>query len=134
MMLRELSGALKDMGEGPHDERRNSVELLNNILEVLSRDNVGDTFQHIQDIVVSLLRTINRTVITMGREHALIRRGDERRREKRRREKMREEERREEETRDERRREKRRREKRTADKRKLDYRREEKRRGEKRLV
>uniref|UniRef100_A0A8C7DGC8 C2 DOCK-type domain-containing protein n=1 Tax=Oncorhynchus kisutch TaxID=8019 RepID=A0A8C7DGC8_ONCKI len=40
MMLRELSGALKDMGEGPHDERRNSVELLNNILEVLSRDNV----------------------------------------------------------------------------------------------
>ncbi|KAL0974067.1 hypothetical protein UPYG_G00214930 [Umbra pygmaea] len=72
MMLRELSGALKDMGEGPHDERRNSVELLNNILEVLSRDNVGKTFQHIQDIVVSLLRTINRTVITMGREHALI--------------------------------------------------------------
>uniref|UniRef100_A0AAY5LA74 Dedicator of cytokinesis 2 n=1 Tax=Esox lucius TaxID=8010 RepID=A0AAY5LA74_ESOLU len=35
-----LSGALKDMGEGPHDDRRNSVELLNNILEVLSRDNV----------------------------------------------------------------------------------------------
>uniref|UniRef100_A0AAY5KYF2 Dedicator of cytokinesis 2 n=1 Tax=Esox lucius TaxID=8010 RepID=A0AAY5KYF2_ESOLU len=72
MMLRELSGALKDMGEGPHDDRRNSVELLNNILEVLSRDNVGETFQHIQDIVVSLLMTINRTVITMGREHTLI--------------------------------------------------------------
>ncbi|KAK6298792.1 hypothetical protein J4Q44_G00303020 [Coregonus suidteri] len=72
MMLRELSEALKNLGQGPHDDRSNSVELLNNILEVLSRDNVGETFQHIQDIVVSLLRTINRTVITMGREHALI--------------------------------------------------------------
>uniref|UniRef100_A0A8C7PTL2 Dedicator of cytokinesis protein 2 n=2 Tax=Oncorhynchus mykiss TaxID=8022 RepID=A0A8C7PTL2_ONCMY len=72
MMLRELSETLKDMGQGPHDDRRNSVELLNNILEVLSRDNVGETFQHIQDIVASLLRTINRTVISMGREHALI--------------------------------------------------------------
>ncbi|XP_034398619.1 dedicator of cytokinesis protein 2-like [Cyclopterus lumpus] len=72
MMLRELSGALASMADGPHDERRNSLELLNNILEVLSRDNVGDTFQHIQDIVVSLLRIIIRTVITMGREHALI--------------------------------------------------------------
>ncbi|XP_040029481.2 dedicator of cytokinesis 2 [Gasterosteus aculeatus] len=72
MMLRELSGALATMADGPHDERRNSLELLNNILEVLSRDNVGETFQHIQDIVVSLLRIINRTFITMGREHALI--------------------------------------------------------------
>ncbi|XP_051275263.1 dedicator of cytokinesis protein 2 isoform X2 [Dicentrarchus labrax] len=72
MMLRELSGALASMADGPHDERRNSLELLNNILEVLSRDNVGETFQHIQDIVVSLLSIINRTVITMGREHALI--------------------------------------------------------------
>lgn len=40
MMLRELSGALVTMADGPHDERRNSLELLNNILEVLSRENV----------------------------------------------------------------------------------------------
>ncbi|XP_028315160.1 dedicator of cytokinesis 2 isoform X2 [Gouania willdenowi] len=72
MMLRELSGLLSSMADWPHDERRNSLELLNNILEVLGRDNVGETFKHIQDIAVSLLRTINRTVITMGREHALI--------------------------------------------------------------
>lgn len=40
MMLRELGGALASMADGPHDERRNSLELLNKILEVLSRDNV----------------------------------------------------------------------------------------------
>lgn len=39
-MLRELSGALVRMADGPHDERRNSLELLNNILRVLSMDNV----------------------------------------------------------------------------------------------
>uniref|UniRef100_A0A8C2GEJ1 Dedicator of cytokinesis 2 n=1 Tax=Cyprinus carpio TaxID=7962 RepID=A0A8C2GEJ1_CYPCA len=40
MMLRELSGALAVVGEGHQDEKRNSVELLNNILEVLSRNDV----------------------------------------------------------------------------------------------
>uniref|UniRef100_A0A8C5EGF0 Dedicator of cytokinesis 2 n=1 Tax=Gouania willdenowi TaxID=441366 RepID=A0A8C5EGF0_GOUWI len=40
MMLRELSGLLSSMADWPHDERRNSLELLNNILEVLGRDNV----------------------------------------------------------------------------------------------
>lgn len=39
-MLKELSGALSDFRDGPQDERRNSVELLNNILEVLSREDV----------------------------------------------------------------------------------------------
>lgn len=46
MMLRELSGALATMADGPHDERRNSLELLNNILEVLSRDSVVRTHPH----------------------------------------------------------------------------------------
>lgn len=40
MMLRELGKALASMADGPHDERRNSLELLNNILEVLSRNTV----------------------------------------------------------------------------------------------
>lgn len=40
MMLQELSGALSSKADGPHDERKNSLELLNNILEVLSRKNV----------------------------------------------------------------------------------------------
>ncbi|KAJ8246906.1 hypothetical protein GJAV_G00256660 [Gymnothorax javanicus] len=72
MMLRELRVALNEVGAKSPDEGRNSVELLNNILEVLSRKDVGNTFKHIQDIVVSLLGTIDRTVIIMGREHALI--------------------------------------------------------------
>uniref|UniRef100_A0A672IAE9 Dedicator of cytokinesis 2 n=1 Tax=Salarias fasciatus TaxID=181472 RepID=A0A672IAE9_SALFA len=55
-----------------HSFRKNCLELLNNILEVLSRDNVGDTSKHIQDIVASLLRIINGTVIMMGREHSRV--------------------------------------------------------------
>uniref|UniRef100_A0AAR2IJN8 Dedicator of cytokinesis 2 n=1 Tax=Pygocentrus nattereri TaxID=42514 RepID=A0AAR2IJN8_PYGNA len=40
MMLKELSGALADVNEGSQEEKRNSVELLNKILEVLSRRDV----------------------------------------------------------------------------------------------
>uniref|UniRef100_A0AAY4DRV2 Dedicator of cytokinesis 2 n=1 Tax=Denticeps clupeoides TaxID=299321 RepID=A0AAY4DRV2_9TELE len=34
--------------------------------------NQGNTFQHVEDVVVTLLRTINHTVIYMGRDHTLI--------------------------------------------------------------
>uniref|UniRef100_A0AAX7TLX3 Dedicator of cytokinesis 2 n=1 Tax=Astatotilapia calliptera TaxID=8154 RepID=A0AAX7TLX3_ASTCA len=46
LMLRELSGALVTMADGPHDERKNSLELLNNILEVLSRNNQNVSFSY----------------------------------------------------------------------------------------
>uniref|UniRef100_A0A3B3TBX7 C2 DOCK-type domain-containing protein n=1 Tax=Paramormyrops kingsleyae TaxID=1676925 RepID=A0A3B3TBX7_9TELE len=75
MMLRELNATLmsrmqEQVKEG--DGRHNSVELLSNILEVLSRTDVGNTFKHIEDVVATLLRPINSTVIIMGREHPLI--------------------------------------------------------------
>lgn len=43
MMLRELSGALATMADGPYDDRKNSLELLNNILECLSRGSMVST-------------------------------------------------------------------------------------------
>ncbi|MBN3301172.1 DOCK2 protein, partial [Amia calva] len=77
MMLRELRVVLLRREEGTVEsgrsleDGRNCVALLNNILEVLSGSDAGETFQHIQEIVAQLLPTVNRTVITMGREHAL---------------------------------------------------------------
>uniref|UniRef100_A0A8C7H814 Dedicator of cytokinesis 2 n=1 Tax=Oncorhynchus kisutch TaxID=8019 RepID=A0A8C7H814_ONCKI len=73
MMLRELSETLKDMGQGPHDDRRNSVELLNNILEVLSRDNV---VRHTQPIRTQLTDTLTNQrhahIHTQARMHACL--------------------------------------------------------------
>ena len=40
MMLQELSGALEQVSATPSEEHKDSVELLNNILEVLSRSDV----------------------------------------------------------------------------------------------
>ncbi|XP_046888131.1 dedicator of cytokinesis protein 1 [Hypomesus transpacificus] len=59
-----------------HLEQKEELEaccrLLSNILEVLYRKNVGPTQWHVQTIMENLLRTVNRTVISMGRDSALI--------------------------------------------------------------
>ncbi|KAM4636036.1 dedicator of cytokinesis protein 1 isoform 2-T2 [Discoglossus pictus] len=59
-----------------HLERQEELEaccqLLSNILEMLYRKDVGPTQRHVQVIMEKLLRTVNRTVISMGRDSELI--------------------------------------------------------------
>uniref|UniRef100_A0A3P9NIS5 Dedicator of cytokinesis 1 n=1 Tax=Poecilia reticulata TaxID=8081 RepID=A0A3P9NIS5_POERE len=50
------------------EEPKACCQLLSNIMEVLYRKDVGPTQWHVQVIMEKLLRTINRTVISMGRD------------------------------------------------------------------
>uniref|UniRef100_A0A4W4HML0 Dedicator of cytokinesis 1 n=1 Tax=Electrophorus electricus TaxID=8005 RepID=A0A4W4HML0_ELEEL len=54
------------------EELEACCQLLSNILEVLYRSDVGPTQWHVQIIMEKLLRTVNRTVISMGRDSSLI--------------------------------------------------------------
>ncbi|RXN19006.1 dedicator of cytokinesis 1 isoform X1 [Labeo rohita] len=55
-----------------HEELDSCCQLLSNILEVLYKKDVGPTQWHVQIIMEKLLRTVNRTVISMGRDSPLI--------------------------------------------------------------
>ncbi|KAJ3607904.1 hypothetical protein NHX12_024955, partial [Muraenolepis orangiensis] len=67
MLLPLMTEQLKQHLER-QEELQACCQLLSHILEVLYRDDVGPTQWHIQIIMEKLLRTVNRTVISMGRD------------------------------------------------------------------
>uniref|UniRef100_A0A4W3GEW9 Dedicator of cytokinesis protein 2-like n=1 Tax=Callorhinchus milii TaxID=7868 RepID=A0A4W3GEW9_CALMI len=70
ILLPMMTTMLKELIERSEEEQ-DSIELLSNLLEVLYRPN-GNTYENIQDIMDKLLRTVNRMVIILGRDHQLI--------------------------------------------------------------
>lgn len=48
------------------------MEILSDILELLFRDDVGNTFQDVNVIMLMILRTVIQTTISMDRENPLV--------------------------------------------------------------
>lgn len=48
------------------------VKILSDILELLFRNDVGSTFQDVNEIMFTVLRTVIKTTISMDRENPLV--------------------------------------------------------------